>query len=179
MLPFFANSAFHPRIRFESLFKISEPGIPDERDADRLSEAMKNILELLRDEMAFSQAIMISQTDRNRLSAPIFQPGDKVWLFTRNLKTRRPFKKLDWKNIGPFEIIEPIETRAYRLALPEIMKIHDIFHVNLLEPASTDPLPGQAISNLLPVEIDGEKKWEIKAILSSRVKYKKIYYIIR
>jgi hypothetical protein len=54
MLPFFANSASHPRMGFEPLFKVSKPGIPDERDADRLSEAIKNILELLRDEMAFS-----------------------------------------------------------------------------------------------------------------------------
>jgi hypothetical protein len=59
------------------------------------------------------------------------------------------------------------------------MKIHDIFHVNLLKPAFTDPFPNQAILNPLPVEIDGEKKWEIKTILFSRVKYKKIYYIIR
>jgi hypothetical protein len=59
------------------------------------------------------------------------------------------------------------------------MKIHDVFHVNLLEPASIDLLPGQAIPNPLPVEIDGEEEWEMKTILSSRVKYKKIYYIIR
>jgi hypothetical protein len=78
MLPFFANSASHPRMGFEPLFKIPELRIPDKRDADRLSEIMKNIFKLLRDEMAFSQAIITSQTDRNRLSAPIFQPGDKV-----------------------------------------------------------------------------------------------------
>jgi hypothetical protein len=50
---FFANSASHPRIGFEPLSKVSEPGTPDEWDADRLSEIIKNILELLRDEMAF------------------------------------------------------------------------------------------------------------------------------
>jgi hypothetical protein len=138
MSPFFANSASHPRMGFEPLSKIPELGTPDERDADRLSETMKNILKLLRDEMAFSQAVMISQTDRNRLSTPILQPGDKVWLFTRNLKTRRLSKKLDWKNIGPFEIIESIGTRAYRLAFPETMKIYDVFHVNLLKSVSTD-----------------------------------------
>jgi hypothetical protein len=38
------------------------------------------------------------------------------------------------------------------------MKIHDVFHVNLLKPASTDPFPGQAIPNPLPVEIDGEEE---------------------
>jgi hypothetical protein len=54
MLPFFANSASHPRMGFEPFSKISEPGISDEWDADRFSEAIKNIFKLLRDEMAFS-----------------------------------------------------------------------------------------------------------------------------
>jgi hypothetical protein len=85
---------------------------------------------------------MTSQTDRNRFSIPIFQLGDKVWLSTRNLKTRRLSKKLNWKNIGPFEIIELIGTRVYRLAFPETMKIYDVFHVNLLEPVFTDPFFG-------------------------------------
>jgi hypothetical protein len=179
MSPFFANSASHPRMGFEPLSKVPEPETPDETDADRLSQVMEEILELLRDETSFSQAVMTSQADRHRLPAPVFQPGDKVWLSARNLKTRRPSKKLDWKNIGPFEVIEPIGTRAYRLALPDTMKIHDVFHVWLLEPASTDPLPGQGIPNPPPVEIDGEEEWEVDAILSSRVKYKKIYYMIR
>jgi hypothetical protein len=59
------------------------------------------------------------------------------------------------------------------------MKIHDVFHVNLLEPASTDPLPGQTTPNPPPVEIDGEKEWEVETVLSSRLKYRKIYYTIR
>jgi hypothetical protein len=58
------------------------------------------------------------------------------------------------------------------------MKIH-VFHVNLLEPAFINPFSGQTIPNPFPVEIDGEEEWEVKAILSSRVKYKKIYYMIR
>ena len=59
------------------------------------------------------------------------------------------------------------------------MKIHNVFHVNLLEPASTDPFPGQTTPNLPPVEIDGEKEWEVETVLSSRLKYRKIYYTIR
>ena len=49
----------------------------------------------------------------------------------------------------------------------------------MLEPASTDPFPDQATLNPPSVEIDGEEEWEVEAILSSRVKYKKIYYMIR
>jgi hypothetical protein len=59
------------------------------------------------------------------------------------------------------------------------MKIHDVFHVNLLKPTSTDPLPSQTTPNPPPVEIDGEKEWEVKTVMSSRLKYRKIYYTIR
>ena len=32
--------------------------------------------------------------------------GDKVWLLSQNIHTKRPSKKLDWKRIGPFPILE-------------------------------------------------------------------------
>lgn len=176
MTPFFANSAMHPRMGFEPL---SDPLTADELDADRLAKAMDDILQIIQDEMIFAQAMMTAQANKHRIPAPAYRPGDKVWLSTRNLRTRRPSKKLDWKNIGPFEVVEAIGSHAYRLALPETMKIHDVFHVWLLNPASTDPFPGQSESNPPPVEIDGEEEWDVEAVLSSRVKYRKIYYTVR
>lgn len=37
-------------------------------------------------------------------------------------------KKLDWKNCGPFHIEKVISPWAYRLSLPESIKIRPIFH---------------------------------------------------
>ena len=34
---------------------------------------------------------------------------------------------------GPFSIIKMIELVAYRIALPLIVKFHDVFHVSLLK----------------------------------------------
>ena len=62
-----------------------------------------------------------------------FCPGDKVWLLSTNIKTRRPSKKLDWKCLGPFEVIKRVGIQAYQLRLPQSMKIYDVFHVTLLE----------------------------------------------
>ena len=51
-----------------------------------------------------------------------------------NIKTRRPSKKLDHKNHGPFQIEKIVSPLAVRLTLPRKWKIHNVFHVSLLEP---------------------------------------------
>jgi hypothetical protein len=65
---------------------------------------------------------------------PKFQVGDKVWLLGTHIKVQHPNKKLDHKQYGPFAVTESIGSHAYRLALPDIMKIQDVFHANSLTP---------------------------------------------
>ena len=55
----------------------------------------------------------------------------------RNIKTRRRLKKLDHKNHGPFQIERIVSLLAVRFTLPRKWKIHNIFHVSLLEPYQT------------------------------------------
>ena len=80
------------------------------------------------------------QANRRRMPAPNYQVGDRAYLSARNLWTRRPCPKLDWKNLGPYKIIERVSPLAYRLELPDTIDIHDVFYVNLLRPAPDDPL---------------------------------------
>ena len=85
-----------------------------------------------------------------------YQLGDKVLLRSLNIRTLRPKKKIDHRQLGPFEIIEKIGTQAYRLDLPKRYgAIHPVFHVSLLEPwhprNGKDPEP-QAIL------VEGEKE---------------------
>ena len=50
----------------------------------------------------------------------------------RNIRTKRPLKKLAPKKYGSFEILKKIGTRAYKLELHSRERIHDVFHVSLL-----------------------------------------------
>jgi len=114
--------------------------------------------------------------NRKRKPPPRYRVGDKVWLSTKNIHTQRPSKKLDHKHIGPFTILEQIGTTSYRLDLPQSMRIHPVFHSNLLRLDPNDPLPSQQTSPLPPIVIDGEDEWEVEAIADSRLYYRKLQY---
>ena len=48
--------------------------------------------------------------------------------------------KLSSRCIGPFEVLERIDTVAYRLALPPSMSdVHEVFHVSMLRKDTPDP----------------------------------------
>jgi hypothetical protein len=106
--------------------------------------------------------------DASRKPAPAYQPGDKVWLSSRNLRTQRPSKKLDSKNLGPFKVLEKVGATSYRLQLPASMQIHPVFHSNLLRLDPDNPLPGQIQEPPPPIEIEGEEEFEVSKIKDSR-----------
>ena len=55
--------------------------------------------------------------------------------------------KLSPRFIGPYEILERVGSVAYRLALPpELVKLHDVFHVSMLRRYRSDP------SHILPIQ---------------------------
>ena len=86
-----------------------------------------------------------------------YKVEDKVWLLTKNIKTKRPLNKLDHKQIRPFKIKKLMES-AYRLDLSTLIKIHNVFHPNLLRPVATNPLPDQHNSPPPLVVADKEEK---------------------
>ena len=47
------------------------------------------------------------------------------------------------------------------------MRIHPVFHVSLLRPVATDPLPGQHRAPPPPVEVNGIEEFEVEDILDS------------
>ena len=64
-----------------------------------------------------------------------------MYLLTKNLKTKRFSKKLDYIKVGPFLVDKQRGLLNYRLKLPTDAKVHLVFYISLLEPAdSSTPL---------------------------------------
>jgi len=165
--PFFSNYGYHPSLHFNQVTPQSS-SVPA---SDDLIKQLQNLHEEIKSEVSLAlqqQALYYNQHHR---PTPEFQINDFVFLSARNISTIRPSKKLDHKNLGPFKIIGKIGSHAYRLDLPSSMKIHPVFHVSLLTPASNPDLPDfpeRRIPPPPPVEVQGQEEWVVREILDSR-----------
>jgi hypothetical protein len=56
---------------------------------------------------------------------------DNIWLEAKNLVVKG-FRKLLLKRYGPFKVLKHIGVVAYRLELLLIMKVYDVFNIDLL-----------------------------------------------
>jgi transposase InsO family protein len=180
--PFFANLGYHPRLSSDLKPDATAPRNTkesvDRQAAEQRATALKDLWDTLRDEIGLSQTRMEGFANAHRKPAPAYQVGDQVWLSARNIQTQRPTKKLDHKNLGPYKVLEKVGATSYRLQLPASIKIHPVFHSNLLRLDPNDPLPGQHTEPEPPVFVDGEEEYEVERILDSRLfgKAKKLQY---
>jgi hypothetical protein len=104
-----------------------------------------------------------------------------VWLLAKHRQTARPSKKLDYKRLGPFEVTKVINRNAYRLELPYSMKVHNVFHVSLLN-RYIGPVLGQQPHDpptAITAENPDHEEWEVERILNSRKQYRKLWYLVQ
>jgi len=136
--PFFANYGFHPAT-------VNPPTQEPLNPASTIyAHWMQTVHEDSQQGLEAAQERIRQYADTTRKEPPAYQVGDLVMLNGRNIKTRRPTKKLDDKNHGPFQIEKIVSPLAVRLTLPRKWKIHNVFHVSLLKPFRTSkhrPLP--------------------------------------
>ena len=101
-------------------------------------------------------------------------------LNARNLRSSQLCKKLDNKLYSPFCVIQRIGKQAYKLALPQAFKIHNVFHVNLLVHHAHGTRVDSPLSPTVVHDQDGmHKEYEVEAILSAQMVRKCLKYQIK
>jgi len=139
-------------------------------------EDMSQLHDTLQAQMTEAQLRHKEYYDAERKPDRNLQSGDMVWLLPRNIRTTRPCKKLDYKKIGPFKILARIGVSAYKLDLPPSMRIHNTFHISLLELYRDDKFSSQRAQPPPPIIIEGEPEYELEQIIDSRLHYGKLQY---
>jgi hypothetical protein len=170
--PFYANYGYHPRFDIKPSVAIQVPAAEDQ------ITHLQDVTQSLISEIKLAQKASKEFADEHRCTPPPFKIGDQVWLLRRNVKTNRPSGKLDFKRLGPFTIIKEVNPVAFRLNLPPSLKIHDVFHVSLLEPYFPNSIPGRTQEPPPPVTIEGETEYEVNEILDSKILRRRLLYLV-
>ena len=163
--PFFASRGLHPRMNFDIVYlsdTITRERI-NKKKAINISKAMQLMWKYAQKSLTKAQTSQSNQVNKHWKEV-FYNIRNKVWLSTKNSSTNQLYKKLDYKIIGPFDVIRK-KGILLKLQLSQARKIHNVFHLNLLQKASTNLLTGQVNEPVPPVIIDNEEEWEIKDIL--------------
>ena len=157
VIPFFANFGYEADLRQGHIGTVPRAAVK----ADKMSA----LYAMLKDKLEFVRTRIKQYYDKHRLEGPRLERGDKVYLISRNLRTSRPSRKLDFKKVGLFRIDERVSNNNYRLSLLATMRLRIyVFHISLLEPA-----PGNVRLATNIEANDEEEEWDVEGILDLRI----------
>jgi transposase InsO family protein len=172
--PFFANYGKHPKT------DRNPKGVKPVADKAQITTTrMTELHELLQQHLQEISTKTTEQANKKRTEGPVLREGGMVYLLRKNIKTRRPSGKLDHTKLGPFRIKKRHGPVTFKLELPASMKIHDVFHKSLLEPA-----PEKSRQTDEPIRISDESqeaqhdKTEVERIIGHKFVNNVPYYLV-
>ena len=107
-----------------------------------------------------------------------FEVGDHIWLQAKQIKIHQQSAKLGPKQLGPFEVTEVLSDVDYQLALPSVLCLHDVFHIDHLSPYKGNEVNGLTPPPPDPVTIDGEEEYEVDHIRDSKMFGHTLKYLV-
>ena len=176
MMEFAFNNKVHTVMKM-SLFQVNykrEPRIgfdirkkEKNEKAEEFVKEMKERHEEARVALVKVQEEMKRQADRSRKEAEEYRVGDKVLISTKDFSMelrKRAIKKLTEKFIGPYVVKRIVSENTVELEVLASLRIHPVVNVRRIV-KYREQVEGQKKSPPPPVEVAGEKEYEVEEIL--------------
>ena len=109
MFPFYANYSFHPQTEWMKECEAQNPG------PQHYVHWMQTTHLKAHEALDQTRESMNKYYDRKAKQQPDIAVGDLVVLNAKNMRTKRPTKKLSLKLYGPFKVMEKRGNRAFKL----------------------------------------------------------------
>ena len=159
--PFELNCGYHLRVSYEEDFDPRSKS----RTVEELSSKLRVSMTVCQQNLRHAQELQKQAHDKG-VKPQSYVPGDMIWLSSKHLKTKRNCK-LKAKFLGLFRVLHPVGKQAYKLKLPKKWRIHDVFHVSLLEQDTT--IKERVNDMQLEFEAGDDKEYEVNDIWDSTV----------
>jgi len=173
--PFYANYGFHPTAANPSSTGPLNPA------SKVYAHWMRSVQEEVTKSLEATRERTRRYADLHRKDPPLYRVGDLVMLNGRNIQTRRPSRKLDHKNHGPFQVEKIVSPLAVKLTLPRKWKIHDVFHVSLVEPfrvgSRETPDPSKVLREA--DNIENSEEYDVDEVMASIKKGRRVLYLVK
>jgi hypothetical protein len=127
-LLFFANCRYN-----STVYKQLQADNIKAQDTIVYTDKFKELYTQLELDLKFCRQRTTEYTNKKQSQEPLLKKGNKVYLFWRNIKTKQPSRKLDFKKLRLFRIIEKISLVNYKLELPKMSRVYSVFYILLLE----------------------------------------------
>ena len=113
--------------------------------AYKFAKSRHYLLDEVRDSLEKASRLMKKYTDKGRRPLE-FEEGEKVLLkltpqIWKKIINKQFQRGLIPKYDGPFEVVKRIRSVAYKMKVPERLKLHPTFYVSFLKPYHHDPSP--------------------------------------
>ena len=141
----------------------------DKYNAEHLLEKINGYTQLANEAMLRAQKHQTEQYNKNKNETKRYDIGELVLLSREGLKVTTSTKYLH-PYIGPYKIIEKHTNDNYKLELPPMMRIYNVFHASKLAPYHFSDVPIQN-KGIRPeaLIIEGDEVFEVDCIVKHRL----------
>ena len=161
--PFESSLGYNP-----PLFPAQDPECESFSPEDHVARC-RRVWEKARANLLRARERSTRAANRRRIPAPMYAPGQRVYLRAKNLPVPGTSRKLAPRFIGPFPIESVVNPVSVKLSLPPNLRVHPVFHVSQIKPVALSPHTAAELAPPPPRVLEGgDLAWEVRKVLDVR-----------